>query len=89
MFGADLDALGLKHLADVKKAGEVLGFGIVLEQIVVDDRVAFIVLLMREHHRGKDIYAIFRFGEGLDGLHLGKGLESIFRDETWMVGFVG
>ena len=72
MLCADLDALGLQHLADVEEAGEVFRFGIVLEQVVVDDGVAFVVLLMREHHGREDAGAIGRLGEGFDGLHFRK-----------------
>ena len=55
---ANLDSLRLQHLADVEEAGKVLRLGVVLEQIVVDDRVAFVVLLVRKHHRREDAGAI-------------------------------
>jgi hypothetical protein len=63
VLGANLDALGLQHLANVKEAGEVLWLGIIPEQIVVNDGIAFIVFLVRQHHRRKDAGAILRLGK--------------------------
>ena len=89
MLCANLDSLRLQHLAHVEEARKILRLGIILEQIVVDDRVAFVVLLMREHHRRKDAGAIFRLRECLDGLHLGKRLEAIFSDKARVMRLVG
>ena len=89
MLRADLDSLRLQHLADVEKARKILRLGIILEQVVVDDRVAFVVLLVREHHGRKDAGAVRRLREGLDRLHLGKRLEAVFGDKARMMRFVG
>ncbi len=51
-------------------------------------RVAFVVLLMREHDRSKDVGAILGQREGLDRLHLRKRLKSILGDKARMVPLV-
>src|SRR6266568_6294133 len=85
---ANLYSFGLQDLADIKKAGEVFGLGIILEQIVMDDRVAFVVLLMGEHHGREDIRAIGWLGERLNCLHLWERLKPIFSDEAFVMRFV-
>jgi hypothetical protein len=89
VLSADLDALGLQHLANVEEAGEVLRLGIILEQIVVNDRITFVVLLVREHDGRKDAGAVGGPGEGLDGFHLRKRLEAVLGDEARVMCFVG
>ena len=69
---ADLDALGLQNLAYIQEAGEVFRLRIVTKEVVVDDRVAFVVFLMCKQHRGKDICAILGLRERIDRSHLGK-----------------
>jgi len=89
VFGTDLDALGLQYLTHVEEALKVLGLLIVLEQVVVDDVVALIVLLMDKHHRGKDSGAVAGFGKALHGTHLREALEAILSGKAGVVGLVG
>ena len=88
MLGADLDAFGLQDLADIEEARKVFRLGIVLEQVVVDDRVAFIVFLVRKHDGSEDAGAIFRHGEGFNGAHFGERLEAVLGDEAGVMCFV-
>jgi len=55
----------------------------------VDDGVAFIVLLVGEHHGREDAGPVFGLGEGFDRLHLGKRLEAVLGDEAGVMRLVG
>src|SRR6202021_1553413 len=76
------DALSLQYLAGIEEGCEILRLSVIAQHVVVDDGVAGAVLLVREHYRREDAGSIFRLGEGFNRLHLGKGLKTVFGDES-------
>jgi len=54
----------------------------------VDDRIAFVVFLVGEHHGSEDAGAILGLSEGFDGAHFGEGLEAVLGHEAGEVQFV-
>jgi hypothetical protein len=72
---AGLYGLRLKQLTNVGERREVFRLAVVTEHVILKDRVALIIFLVREHNRSKDASPVFRTGERLDGAHIGKRLE--------------
>jgi len=88
MLRADLDAFGLKNLAGVEERREIARLGIILEHVIMNDRIAFGVFLMGEHHGSEDAGAILGLSEGFHGAHFGEGLKAILGHEAREVLFV-
>ena len=81
MLRTNLDSLCLQHLAHIQETGEILRLGVVLGNVVMNDGVAFVVLLVHQHHRRKDSGAVLGFSKALHRAPLRERLEAVFGDE--------